>query len=183
MNRFKELFDYPPFWTLQTNPASLSQQLQLWSIVIREQMRIINKTEITISAVLGHPPFANPAINRSLSQTALTTILDHMVGTKHAEYLDDVKARVRVYWRSLDDWGNIMWKCMDDIGALNQVRTVRELHSDSEFNDRPFHGLPPELVLRILQSLEERGKAKVIKPKNPAAPVDEYGVKFLPPTP
>jgi ESCRT-II complex subunit VPS25 len=179
MDRYKDLLNYPPFFTLQPNPVQLSQQLQLWSLVIREFMQQNNKTELTIAAVVGNPPFSNPGIHRSLSPTALVTILDGMVKTQHAEYLDDIKARVRIHWRTLVEWGDLVWKAFDDAGLVGHIRTVNELISDSEWGDQPFHGIAPELMLKIGQSLQERRLGVVIV--NAGRPPSDQGIKCVQP--
>lgn len=78
----------------------------------------------------------------------------------------------------IDEWATIIgdWAAAWGV-AGGGVLLVDELSSGDDTRGSEVHGLPRELLLRALQALESRGKAKLFR--GATGGQDEEGVKFL----
>ena len=172
--KFPDCYKYPPFWTLQVNPEQKAKQIELWSNLICAYMKSQDLYEFDISAAQEMPLFSNEKINRTLPKIALVAILDEMVKAGNAEWLNEMKSRVRIIWRTLEQWGNIFYKWAVESGQCGTMFTIHELREDSVSSEE-FHMMNPEIMVQALKHLEAKGKAKFFQRPS----IDECGVKFI----
>ena len=172
---FPPVYNYPPFWTIQTTKSTREKQLILWENLICAFMASINKTEMDLFTTLDTPLFKNSKIGRQLSKDQANQIIDFLVSRKRAVWLDDQKIRVRIIWRTPEEWGNLVRKWLDSIGSLNTVMTYEELINGEDTEGQPFHGLSAQLFHEAMQAMEAAGKAKLY----PGKTILENGVKFF----
>ena len=172
--QFPPCFEFPPFFTLQPAQSTRVKQLELWQKLVLDWAQ--HHKEHTIS-VAEWPHFGNPAIQRRLPADAVSSVVQHMIGTGHAEYEDDTRARVHVYWRRPADWAAIVYDFARGSGMIGKGRvyTVYELRNDE---DAPFCGMEAWLLLKALRILEEEDKARLITPSGGIDDIENYGAKF-----
>lgn len=172
---FPECYLWPPFWTLQTNPAQLSRQMELWSNLICAYVKQTGQTTMDMSATDDMPLFNNAAIKRSLSKQAIVVVFDYMAEKGHAEWLNPMKTRVRVLWRSLKKWANILKKWAVDNGQTNKMFTIFELRTSGVNAGEEFYDMDANLLVDVCKYMQQAGMAKFLQ----AQSVDECGVKIF----
>ena len=173
--QFPPVYSYPPFWTIQLNSETKKKQLDLWGNIVLAFMKSINKTEMDLLTSLDTPLFNNKKISRKLSKSDVDQIIEHLISSNNAKWLDDLKIRVRIIWRTHEQWGKIIKKYIEDIGQTNTVFTFEELLHGDEIKKLSFYNLSPELFLDAVKYLETINQAKVYQNPN----ILESGVKFF----
>jgi len=121
------------------------------------------------------PLFENKDINRQLNQEAINTILSAAVTAGRAEWLDTSKQRCIVYWRSLEDWAELLYSFARSTGLSDVVMTVEELSSGIETKGTDLEGVDKELLVRAVGQLEKTDRARLFK----GEAGDDDGVKFF----
>ena len=168
-------YNYPPFWTKQKNPEVLRQQIQLWSSWICYVCKTINKTQFVIDDILDQMIFNNKKIHRNLEKSFLIEILDDMVKQRRAEYVSTEKNQVRIYWRTLDEWGDILLDFASRAGK--GPWTYYDLAKDDDNINEKFHGIDIYLLDAIIKRLEEQHKVQILNKDK--RELEYWGVKFL----
>ena len=170
---FPEVYSYPPFWTLQSNPAEREKQCALWSNLICAFSKFHNITEFELIGALETPLFKNAKLGRQLSENDLVLILDYLVEKGNAQWLSEKKGRVRIIWRTYKQWADMIYKWASDNGQVGTVFTVHELMEDHP--DAPCHKMNVEMLTDVIKSMQAEGRANYMQNQM----LDECGVKFL----
>jgi ESCRT-II complex subunit VPS25 len=104
-------------------------------------------------------------------------VLEYMCsaeGGKRAEWLDPkTKGRVWVWWRTPEEWADVVYGWVDGTGQRGSVLTVWELSQGDGVKGSDLFELDNEVVSKSLQVLVKRGKAQVF------GEGDSKGVKFF----
>lgn len=175
--KFPPCWEYPPFWTIQTNPEEKDKQLRLWSNVICAYVKyrgdfVVNVTSLKLIC-------KNDKLNRALSESDLMTIANYMVKSDRAMWDSESKASLRIFWRTVREWGNILHGWAKRCGISN-VQTVADIRDREEWADEKFHGLDAQIILLAGKLLESENKAKIIvQDQGAKTNLDEHGIKFL----
>ena len=93
--------------------------------------------------------------------TALQEIADGLVDKKQAEWLSKSKEKLRVYWKSLDNWAEEIYKWAMEISPLEPI-LIFEIRD----SNKPFSTLPSDDIIKIFKMLEKDKKGKIIKLEN-----------------
>ena len=93
----------------------------------------------------------------------LREILEELASTEYAEWQNDEKTRLRIYWKSLEEWSIKLFEYCYWNGL--EILTLIDLKEAGEEVDRGFSTLPPRDVVRILEILIDQKKAKWIDKK------------------
>lgn len=97
-------------------------------------------------------------------------ILEKLQQTGHAQPLDKKRQEWHVYWHTLDEYGYMISDWVQETGQTNTVCTLFEILSTE---GKDFHNIDEAVLLRVLRTLEEKGKCEVIEMDG------SYGVKFF----
>lgn len=172
---YPDYYDYPPFWTLQTNGQTRETQLKLWSNFICAFTKYYKRTEIDLISTLETPLFNNAKLGRKVSQQMAEEIIDSMVKAENAKWLESTKTRVRIIWRTPAQIGQLVHEYLHDIGSLNTVMTYEELVNGEDTTDQGFYGLSMDEFHDAMVYMERQGKCKIMAGKT----LSENGVKFF----
>jgi hypothetical protein len=93
--------------------------------------------------------------------TALQEIADGLVDKNQAEWLSKSKEKLRVYWKSLDNWAEDIYKWAMEISPLEPI-LIFEIRD----SNKPFSTLPSDDIIKIFKMLEKDKKGKIIKLEN-----------------
>ncbi|MFX0009005.1 MAG: hypothetical protein ACFE9R_01715 [Candidatus Hermodarchaeota archaeon] len=93
--------------------------------------------------------------------TALQEIADGLVDKKQAEWLSKSKEKLRVYWKSLDNWAEEIYRWAMEISPLEPI-LIFEIRD----SNKPFSTLPNDDIIKIFKMLEKDKKGKIIKLEN-----------------
>lgn len=177
--QFPKIHSFPPMYTKQPNSTILQNQLDSWSDLILSYCQYYKITRLSLTGSILYsqhedlnvdklpPLFDNTYINRSVNDEFKSSIFQHMIHKLHvADYLNSKRpeAGIFIYWRSLSEWGNILYDYVEKTGQLGSVLTVYELTKleDSVLNDS-LKNLDYELLERVLKKvLVKQGKAQVL---------------------
>jgi ESCRT-II complex subunit VPS25 len=141
-------------------------------------MKHVNKATFEIGESSGiEGLFNNEKIGRSLPKMAQIAVVDALVEKGNATWLAGGKSRVRVYWRSLEEWGNLAWKWADDNGLTTSPFTIEDLVNGDEAMGTEFHGADMETFIEAMKLLHEKKKA-VFYPSQSGL-LGDNGVRFI----
>jgi ESCRT-II complex subunit VPS25 len=135
-----------------------------------------HRTHVLNLEEVDHPLFANPRCDRKLSLDARRTLINALVSSSTAEWLDGAgRTRCLVLWRSVASWGEALhdWAC--ELGHQGGVVTVDEIGDAREGPGGDFVSVDEEVIVRAAKYLEALGKAALL----PGEGGDDTGVKFL----
>ena len=89
---------------------------------------------------------------------ALREIAEALVEKKEAEWLSKSKEKLRIYWKSLDNWAEDIYDWAMEISPLEPILIFEIRESNQEFSN-----LPREDILKIFKMLENDRKGKMIE--------------------
>ena len=99
-----------------------------------------------------------PFANFEDRATALREIAQALVDKKQAEWLSKSKEKLRVYWKSLDNWAEDIYDWAMEISPLEPILIFEIRESNQEFSN-----LPREDIEKIFKMLENDRKGKIIE--------------------
>ncbi|XP_076368706.1 vacuolar protein sorting 25 isoform X2 [Tachypleus tridentatus] len=155
-------YNFPPFFTLQPNLATREKQLEAWRHLILEYHRAHKMHILDITEAQNSPLFYNKSLKRKLSVETIFVILEDLRKRGHIEWLDKQHHRCYIYWRTLEEWGKLIYKWASQNGMVNTVCTLYELTSGDDTRDEEFHGLEMDVFKKALRTLENEGRAELI---------------------
>jgi hypothetical protein len=92
---------------------------------------------------------------------ALKEIAEDLVDKKQAEWLSKSKEKLRVYWKSLDNWAEEIYEWAMEISPLEPI-----LIFEIKDSNKAFSSLPNNEIIKIFKMLEKDKKGKIIKLEN-----------------
>ncbi|KAG5417807.1 hypothetical protein I9W82_005443 [Candida metapsilosis] len=181
---FPKIHSFPPLYTKQPNQTVQQQQIDSWCNILLQYCQFYKITSLTIEGEPKHtqlqqpltvkkleipPLFSNSSINRHVNSEFKSVIITHLIHLKKAEYINHKRPElgIFVYWRSIVDWGNLLYEYVVNTGQQGTVLTLYELTKgagDDEYENEGdveqvvSGGLPLEL-----RNLDEELLVKVIK--------------------
>ncbi|MFX0059573.1 MAG: hypothetical protein ACFE8J_14850 [Candidatus Heimdallarchaeota archaeon] len=93
--------------------------------------------------------------------TALKEIAQELVDKKQAEWLSKSKEKLRIYWKSIDNWAEEIYKWAMEISPLEPILIFEIRDSNKEFSN-----LPNEDLVKIFKILEKDRRGKIIQLDN-----------------
>lgn len=161
-------YDFPPFFTIQPNAATRKIQLTVWCRLVLRYYK--NNKKYVLDVNEESPLFSNSKINRSLPTEGISTVMESLMETGNAQPVDKSRSRWLIFWHNPTEWGDIIYSWAQHNGQIDSVCTLYELQTS---NNTEFNGMPNEVLIVVLKSLEKKGSAELILD-------DDYqGVKFL----
>ncbi|KAJ1648819.1 hypothetical protein IWQ61_009894 [Dispira simplex] len=176
---FPPIYDFPPFYTRQPTQSTWRDQVQQWDALVRAYCQHHRIFQLDLSSAIQSDLFHNSTIDRKVSQIMAREILQYMVDQGHAEWLDDRRTaptQCFIYWRSPDDWANMVYGWATENGQMNTVFTLYELVHDDLTVGADFHGMDMTLLKKAITLLSQQGKAQLFH--NETENLNSLGVKF-----
>ncbi|KAL4232323.1 Vacuolar protein-sorting-associated protein 25 [Mactra antiquata] len=166
-------YSFPPFFTIQPNIDTRKKQLEAWCSLVLDQLKKDKNYSLDVNEA-QKSIFSNKEINRKLSLDGIYMVLDELQKRGNLEWKDPkTKKECLVMWRTPEEWGKMIYKYITDKSMTNTVCTLFELSSGDETAGEEFHGIEQWLLIRALKTLENDGKAELMKFG------DNEGVKFF----
>ncbi|RDA93887.1 hypothetical protein CP533_4550, partial [Ophiocordyceps camponoti-saundersi (nom. inval.)] len=175
---FPREYYFPAFFTRQTNLTTHHAQLLKWSALVLGYARHHRLFRLHLSAAADSELFFNRRLDRRLTPADIRDLVDFMRKDGRAEYLahsskDPAPDVVLLYWRSLDDWADLVEAYVDDSAQKGAVLTLYELTDGDATRSTEIHGMDSEVLLKALNVLVKRGKAQIFGQE------DSLGIKFF----
>ncbi|WWC86716.1 uncharacterized protein L201_001594 [Kwoniella dendrophila CBS 6074] len=173
---FPAIWSFPPFFTLQPNPSTLSHQLELWRALTLKWSKHHRVFEVNIESEQIHEVFENKYIKRKLLPPSMKKLLLEM--SKNGEAAPDPPKqdnRFLIYWKKPDEWGDLIYTWIMDNGLNSSIMTFYEITDGDLSHTTEFYELPIPILRKALESLVKRGKAQLLEGKGEIG----QGVRFL----
>jgi len=101
---------------------------------------------------------AKPFSNFEDRKQALEELADELVDKEQAEWLSKSKEKLRVYWKSLDNWAEEIYEWVMEISPLEPILIFEIRESNREFSK-----LPNDDIVKIFKMLEKEKRGTIIK--------------------
>nr|XP_019046965.1 ESCRT-II complex subunit VPS25 [Kwoniella bestiolae CBS 10118]OCF25895.1 ESCRT-II complex subunit VPS25 [Kwoniella bestiolae CBS 10118] len=155
---YPAIWSFPPFFTLQPNPSTLSHQLELWRALILRWARHERVFKVNTDSGEAGGVFENKRIKREAAPDP---------PKQDNKYL--------IYWKKPDEWGDLIYTWVTDNGLNSSIMTFYEITDGDLSHTTEFYELPPPILRKALESLVKRGKAQLLEGKGEVG----EGVRFL----
>ena len=131
--------------------------LESWGNVLLDYSKFFVKHIININDLRKEYPFQNKKINKALTLDQIRKIVDYLVEKGLARWLNEkIMLRVRVYWRTNEEWADIMLEYLLNTGRIVEVLSLFDL---TQLNQE-WSYLPREDLVKVCQILVDRGIAR-----------------------
>lgn len=152
------------------------QQSELWGNLILDYCRYYKIHELDIEESLSTSPlFNNKAINRRLNSEALRFFIKELSSRGNAKWLSKDEKRVRIVWRTSEQWGSIIYNYISEKSLFNVVCSIYELREQDNVEDQEFYMLELPIFMGALASLQKKGLCQVFE----GSTEDSTSVKFF----
>ena len=125
-----------------------------WSKVFFDYARYAILHIIYVKQVAAEKPFSKFEDR----QKAIKEIADELVSQGIAKFITKKKEKLRVYWKSLDNWADDIYKWAYELGKLDPIMLFEIRDAQLEFST-----LPKEDLEEIFNILARNQRAKVLK--------------------
>lgn len=113
--------------------------IESWAQIIITYAETLNKHVVNSLDLQKIHPFRHQKTLKQLSASQMNSVIDEMVAQKRASYLDESKTLVRIYFKSLKEWAEIIYKYLVDSGKLVEVLTLYEFQTmKQEWSELPI---------------------------------------------
>jgi len=102
--------------------------------------------------------FEKPFSKFDNRNSALKEIAEELVNQEQAEWLSKSKEKLRVYWKSLDNWAEEIYDWAMEISPLEPILIFEIRESNKDFNTLPHND-----IIKIFKILEKDKRGKIIK--------------------
>ncbi|KFM82556.1 Vacuolar protein-sorting-associated protein 25, partial [Stegodyphus mimosarum] len=166
-------YNFPPFFTLQTNTDTRAKQFEAWKTLILDYHKANKKYILDVTEAQNSPLFYNKSIRRRLSLNVIYTILDELQKQGNVEWFDKQRQQCYVFWRTPEEWGKMIYAWAENNALLNSVCTLYEITNGDDATNEEFYGLNRGVLKKALATLEKDGRAELILDE------ENEGVKFF----
>ena len=172
---FPEIYNFPPFWTMQPVKETKRKQYEMWLDIILRYMKFKKATIINIDDYLNSELFNNKKIQRNLSRYEVVQLINELVNRQNAEWIGTDQKQCKIIWRKIDEWAAIIYDWAKKRNFIGTVLTFYEITKDDDTQGESFHMLEESIFDDAIKYLESKGKAVFF----PNELFDERGVRFV----
>lgn len=179
--KFPPIHNFPPFYTFQEGSReALRIQVSSWTEILLKYMKSKKQNILDLKSAIDSDIFNNKKINRKMSIEDARKIIEQMVQSQNAEYIDENnRDKIKVIWRTAGDWGEIIRNWAVSKSLNGTVFTFYDIAEGDDSADQPFYKLPYSDLLEAAKYLDKHKKGKLMTPADKNAPLDEYGLKIF----
>ena len=125
-----------------------------WSKVLFDYARYAILHILYLRQSESEKPFSNFEDRKR----ALEEIAEELINKEQAEWLSKSKEKLRVYWKSLDNWAEEIYDWAMEISPLEPI-LIFEIRE----SNRAFSKLPNDDIIKIFKMLERDKRGKIIR--------------------
>ena len=125
-----------------------------WSKVLFDYARYAILHILYLRQSESEKPFSNFEDRKQ----ALEEIAEELVKKEQAEWLSKSKEKLRVYWKSLDNWAEEIYDWAMEISPLEPI-LIFEIRE----SNKAFSKLPNDDIIKIFKMLEKEKRGKIIR--------------------
>ncbi|KAG2011978.1 hypothetical protein CC2G_012036 [Coprinopsis cinerea AmutBmut pab1-1] len=167
----------PPFFTQQPNPSTQGIVVEQWIKLLLSYARyrklfILRVDDAEEKGSEWDEVLRNERINRRVKPAYLETIISTMVKKNQAAYEPPKQTKaVLLYWRTPEEWAEVLHEWATSTGQLNTIMTFYEITDPPV--ESPLTGIPVQLLRKAIGILGKTGRAQTISIS------DGEGVRFF----
>ncbi|GJE98536.1 ESCRT-II complex vps25 subunit [Phanerochaete sordida] len=168
----------PPFFTQQPNPNTQAVVTEHWTKLILSYARhrrlfMLRVEDAEVAGNDWDEILRNEQIHRRLLPSHLEHIITDMVEKNRAVYEPARQTRsVLLYWRTPEEWAEVLHGWADATGQLNTILTFYEIIEPPVPSQ--LSGIPMTLLRKAISVLAKTSRAQII------SVADGEGVRLLP---
>jgi len=151
-----EWIDKPWMYVTPEHQKQLDSWCADWSNFILEYARINIKHIIHIEEERSEYPFRNKQAKKELDREQLQEIGDYIVAQEMGIWWDKKKIRLRLYWRTLDEWADIIYEWSIKTGRAAGAERVMTI-IDIQEAGQTWSTIPIQDLKRIFNIMEDKG--------------------------
>ena len=125
-----------------------------WSKVLFDYARYAILHILYLRQSESEKPFSNFEDRKQ----ALEEIAEELINKEQAEWLSKSKEKLRVYWKSLDNWAEEIYDWAMEISPMEPI-LIFEIRE----SNRAFSKLPNDDIVKIFKMLEKDKRGKIIR--------------------
>ena len=125
-----------------------------WSKVLFDYARYAILHILYLRQSESEKPFSNFEDRKQ----ALEEIAEELINKEQAEWLSKSKEKLRVYWKSLDNWAEEIYDWAMEISPMEPI-LIFEIRE----SNRAFSKLPNDDIIKIFKMLERDKRGKIIR--------------------
>lgn len=125
-----------------------------WSKVLFDYARYAILHILYLRQTESMKPFSNFEDRKQ----ALEEIAEELINKEQAEWLSKSKEKLRVYWKSLDNWAEEIYEWVMEISPLEPI-LIFEIRE----SNKAFSNLPNDDIIKIFKMLEKDKRGRIIR--------------------
>ena len=161
--KFPDYFQWPFFFTLQTNGEVRRKQIHMWiDLVLKfcQDNKVWKLTPAIFALNLGQ----NPKINRKLDPKDIEIIFQSLVSVKKACYVNPNKQDdIYILWKSFNEWEQYLYNSAMNRQSIDKLETLDYIIEDDDNKNEEYYNMDKNLLISVLKSLESKGKCGLVK--------------------
>ncbi|GMF98714.1 hypothetical protein BVG19_g5218 [[Candida] boidinii] len=109
--------------------------------------------------------FNNTKISRSLKTDMIREVLIELVKLNKGEWINDkdFKSGLYIYWKTPEEWSDIILEFIENTGQQNSILTIYELRKSELVKDKEFYNINEQILIKSLYILVKKGRAQILK--------------------
>ncbi|GAB4322816.1 MAG: hypothetical protein Kow0069_27720 [Promethearchaeota archaeon] len=147
--KYAFMFSTPP----DPKSREFRDWLEDWGKVVFDYARLAVMHVLYVRELMGQPPFSNFRDRDG----AIRAIAEHLVAKKLASWVSRKKEGLRVYWKTLEEWADEVFRWARDNALVDPV--LLDEFAEAEM---PFSTLPADDWKVILKILKKKKLAQVV---------------------
>jgi ESCRT-II complex subunit VPS25 len=130
---FPREYNFPPFFTRQTNSGTFHAQCTKWTSLILAYCRFHRIWKLSLVDAIDTDLFWNKKIGKRLAINDAREIVQFMKKEGRAEWIGNGRGGVEdgnvgwIWWRNPEEWAGAIAEWVDETGQKNTVLTLYEL--------------------------------------------------------
>jgi ESCRT-II complex subunit VPS25 len=148
--------DKPWMYVTPEHQKQLDSWLSDWSDFIMEYARVNIMHIMHLEEDGSKYPFKNKIAKKELDRKQLEEIGDYIVAEEMGIWWDKKKIRLRLYWRTLDEWADIIYEWAIKTGRIAGAERVMTMY-DITSAGQPWSTIPREDLKRIFEIMIDKG--------------------------
>ncbi len=149
--RYVFMFSIP---NKKTNHTDFESWKSEWSKVLFDYARYAILHILYLRKLQSEKPFSKFEDR----YTALEIIAEELVEKNQADWLSKSKEKLRIYWKTLDNWAEEIYEWAMEISPLEPILIFEIRESNKDFSN-----LPKEDLIEIFKMLEKNERGRIIK--------------------
>ncbi len=157
-----EWISHPWMFSEPSRADHLESWREDWANLLLDWAKYFTKHIVSLMELKDQYPWYNSDIKRSLSEEDVRSIMEFLIARNLAKWVSKEETRLRIYWRSLEAWSDIIYEWIleawaQDSWVITLIDLVRAKQS--------FSTIPPKELNEIMRIMVKKGYATKVDEK------------------